>query len=210
MAVDFAPDSPTVFVVGSGGIVKWSANGGLFWRTGASPSSESLYGVSFVSDDVGYACGDSTGHSPAIYRTDTGAGSWAAAPVNYEGSETLRDVQAWLIPGDPPTIGAIAVGDSGRVFEKASTSSTFEQIDHEEEFPTGITQSLLDVESLNDGENVRIGGDGGVVLFRDGGTNEPWDRIRSQTSLSVVKLSFPTADEGFLIGYSFFVAHYDE
>ena len=106
----------------------------------------------------------------------------------------------------PTTMGVFVVGENGSVFEKLDTSSTFEQIDDDAGFPDEITQPLFDVEVLNGGDNVRIGSEfGGVVLFRDDGT---WRRVNSATDVAVLKLSFPTADEVFAIGYSFFVSHY--
>ena len=205
MAVDFAPGSIYVYVVGSGGVVKWSSNGGAYWRSATSPGSEDLYGVSFLNDDVGYACGD----SKKIYRTTTGAGSWASITVNGGASEVLRDVQAWIVPGSPPAIGAIAVGDNGRVFQKATTGSTFEQIDDDSGFPADITQALFDVEALDDGATIRICGDDGVVLFRDGTTTPTWTRVRSLANTTLVKLSFQDADEGFAVGFGFFVGRYE-
>ena len=196
--VQFVPGSTElVFGVGPGGIVRKSTNGGAFWRGAGSPGSEDLHGLCFVSENVGFV----VGANKSIYRTTTSGTSWSAFTVNGGGSETLRDIQAWASGSV-----AIAVGDNGRVFQKTSTSTTFEQIDDDAGFPAGITGHLQDVEVLDSGTYVRIAGLGGEVLFRDSGT---WSRVRSLTNRGIYKLSFHAADEGFAIGPSFFVARFE-
>ena len=195
--VDIVPGSTQVaYAVGVDGLVRTTTNG-VYWRTVANLGSEDLFGLSFLSASVGYVAGE----GKKIYRTTTSAGSWSAMTVNGGASETLRDIQAWSSGSV-----AIAVGDNGRVFEKTSTSTTFEQIDDDTGFPAGITGHLQDVEVLDSGTSVRIAGLGGEVLFRDSGT---WSRIRSLTNRGIYKLSFHAADEGFAIGPNFFIARFE-
>lgn len=89
------------FVVGEGGAIARSVDGGVGWESQTSGTTQHLYGVSFVDEGHGFAVGD-----PGVaLRTDDGGATWVA-----EDSRTtafLNDVAA------TGSTTAWATGDGG-------------------------------------------------------------------------------------------------
>jgi hypothetical protein len=126
-----------------------------------------------------------------------GGTSWSTVTVTGGSGETFHDVATW----DDGT-EAILVAAGGGVYVKSDTAFVKQDLGS-----LATTSDLFDVEVLDDGDVVRIGGDRGMVLFRDGGT---WSRPRSTTSVPLYKLAFQAADHGFAIGRNFLIAEYDD
>lgn len=187
----FVPASSTVYAVGSGGTVIKSTDDGESWALATAPGTRPLHGVSFATASAGYAVGNGSN----VFLTANGDSSWTSVGVTGGSGEDFYDVVTWDDGSE-----AILVGQFGGVFEK--TASTFAKVNLGS---LAVAHHLWDVEVLDDGDIVRIGGDAGVALFRDEGT---WTSPRSRTSGPIYKLSFLSDEHGFAVGQGFVITEY--
>ena len=192
--VAFAPGTSTAYVVTAAGNVLRSTDNGQTWTAKTSPASVILKGIAVAetSADVLYVVGSGA----SAYISGDGGTTWSAVTVTGGSGETFFDVATW----DDGT-EAILVAAGGGVYVKASTAFVRQDLG-----ALATTADLYDVEVLDDGDTVRIGGNRGVALFRDGGT---WTRPRSATSVPIYRMAFQAADHGFAIGRNFLIAEYD-
>lgn len=185
-----------VYTVGTGGTIRKSYDGGQSWSQilPQLPTSKTLRGVSFAIPSVGYLVGD----GKTVFKTTSWGVNWD--PVDAVGPDelVLHDVVAW---GDGTQ--AIAVGEGGTVLE-LSAGGDFVPASG----TGGVTETLFDVEEVDDGY-IRICGGNGRILMRD----DPMDDFsspKSQTSETLYKVSFDTATHGFSVGQQFLIAEYTQ
>lgn len=195
-AVAFVPNSAIVYAVGNYGIVLKSEDYGETWDDVAT-LAVNLHGVSFVSDDVGFVCGD----DGKVYRTLNGE-TFSEYPVTGTPDIEFFDIAAWSPSGGG--LAAIVVGEDGAVYSKSTSDSTFNSTSHSTS--PEITETLIDVEVLNDGANVRIAGELGGLLFRDTGT---WTAPKSLFNFPIRKLAFQSASHGYSVGSIFMIGRYE-
>jgi len=191
--VSYVPGTQTVYASGTQGRVYRSADDGQTWTDVGIDQVGNLpvNAVAFATSTMGYA----VTNGARIYTTQNGGGTWMRQTVQGAANEDLFDIVTWG-NGDE----AVAVGQSGAVFEKTGTSFVKQALG------IVVDEHLNDVEQLSDGDVLRLGGEGGVVLFRDGGV---WSRPRSRTTQPLYKMSFLSANEGFGIGRRSLILEYD-
>jgi photosystem II stability/assembly factor-like uncharacterized protein len=189
-AVSFAPATDTVWAAAATGACIKSTDGGENWSLVGNIGQDVL-GLSFGTTSIGFACG----RNSSILRTVDSGASWSAMTVTGTPPSTFTDIVCW----DSGT-KAVAVGTGGAVYELVSGSFTPVSLGG-----AAVTTDLNDVERVGSGEDLRICGNAGVVLFRDSGT---WTSKKSHTNSNLVKLSFPLANEGYAIGGPSYVAAY--
>ena len=200
-AVAFVPGQQTVYAAtDTGRILKSTDNGENWTLLSAYPTSSHLHGVSFVQtsgNDVGYVVGEGA----AVFKTTNGGTSWSSVPVTGAHAEPFRDVETW---GNGTE--AILVAADGGVYIK--TSTRFIRQDENDFGFDEPTAHLNDVEVLDSGDTIRIGGDNGLALFYDEGSG--WSQPRTSVGVPILKMAFQGADHGFAIGLSFLVAEYTD
>lgn len=196
-AVAFVPSSARVFAVSSGGNVYRSNDNGASWALAAAASVYALHGVDFTDNSTGYVVGDNA----TVLKTTNGGTSWSAVMVGDANGEAFRDIETW---GDGTP--AILVADNGGVYVKTSTA--FEKLDENDFGFDAPPNHFFDVEVLDSGDTIRIGGDGGIALFFDDGAG--WSQPRTSVGISLSKMAFQSADHGFAVGLSFLIAEYTD
>lgn len=79
----------TAWIVGSGGILLQTVNGGTSWFNKGKIADTDLYGVWFSSSSVGYA----VGKNGTIRKTTDGGSSWTSVIVSGLSAQTLTDIE---------------------------------------------------------------------------------------------------------------------
>ena len=72
----------TGYVVGYGGIILKTSDGGLNWISQTSTTSNNLFGVFFISSSTGWACGA----SGTILKTTDGGATWTSQASSAVGT----------------------------------------------------------------------------------------------------------------------------
>ncbi len=142
-----AKGTQNAWVVGEGGALKVSTNGGLTWASKSAGTSSDLHDVFFLTPTEGWIAGQ---NDVLLYSND-GGNTWSSRNsginVGLESVVFLNSNHGW------------AVGNSGRVFKtiNGGVSWTVEA--------SGVTVELNDIFFLNGG-NAWAVGDNGTILYR--------------------------------------------
>jgi photosystem II stability/assembly factor-like uncharacterized protein len=202
-AVAYVPGSgaTNAYAVGDGGLVLRSTDHGQTWTTKTAPSgSPDLKGVSLLSATDGYVCGS----GGTVFKTTDSGTSWAQQTINGGSSATLNDIAVWSASGGDG-IAAIAVGSGGKVYEKTTASSRFNEVTAAA--VAANTNELFDVEVVAGGSEIWLAGSEGTILQYSASTNQ-WTSIKSQTTHKLERLSFQGTGHGYAVGGSFAVVEY--
>lgn len=202
-AVAYVPGSgaTNAYTVGDGGLVLRSTDNGQTWTTATAPSGPpDLKGVSFLNATDGYICGS----GGTIFKTTDSGTSWAQQTINGGSGATLNDIAVWSASGGDG-IAAIAVGSGGKVYEKTTASSRFNEVTAAA--VAANTDELFDVEVVSGGNQIWLAGAEGTILQYDAGTNA-WTSIKSQTTAKIERLSFQGSSHGYAVGGAFGVLEY--
>lgn len=195
------------WAVGAGGVILSSRDGGATWTAQTSPVTTALRGVRFFDALSGVAVGD----DGTVIVTRDGGQSWTprdvgtaaalravgAAPggrvawvvgdagtvlLSEDQAETFRrvatDVTLTLHGASIDTLGrGYAVGERGRVLRLEGTTAT------QVAAPTSVTLRAVDVADAGGGEVAAlVVGDGGNILVRGAGLDDPFRRVGGETS----------------------------
>jgi len=195
------------WAVGAGGVILSSRDGGASWTAQASPVVTALRGVRFFDALSGVAVGD----AGTVIVTRDGGQSWTsrdvgttvalravgAAPggrlawvvgdagtvlLSEDAGESFRavrtDVTLTLHGASIDTTGrGYAVGERGRVLRLEGTTAT------QVAAPTSVTLRAVDVADAGGGEVAAlVVGDGGNILVRGPGLDDPFRRVGGETS----------------------------
>jgi photosystem II stability/assembly factor-like uncharacterized protein len=152
-AVDF-PMSPDIgYVVGDGGAIRKSTDGGASWTPQTSGVSVTLRGVSFVDEAVGFVVGD----SGPILKTTNGGANWA--PQTSGTTKNLRAVDFV----DANT--GYAVGDTGTILKTTDGGTNWVALS------SGTTRNLFAVDFFDAQVGLVARGQGRVLRTTNGGAN---------------------------------------
>jgi len=223
LAMAFRGTGGTGYVAGSGGAIRKTTTDGASWTPLASGTSSTLRDLWFVSDAVGFACGD----GGTVVRTADGSG-WS--DVSVGAAVTLRGVHfvdaltgwvvgdggfirrtvdggaSWGVPSAVPTTRDLhdvwfvdsgtgyAVGDFGTVIRSVDGG------DHWTEVSAGSLARLNAVDFTGDGVKGLAVGEGGVILRTlDGGA--AWTSSDSGVTVDLLGVSVPDTGSG-LVAYA--------
>jgi photosystem II stability/assembly factor-like uncharacterized protein len=99
IAVDFADDGTTGWIVGGSGRILKTTNTGASWSTQTSGSAQSLFSVKAI--DAMHAC--AVGQKGTILRTDDGGATWVAQnsglSVDLNGVDFVDADRGWIVGG---------------------------------------------------------------------------------------------------------------
>merc|ERR1711998_79012 len=217
-------DQSNGWVVGIGGMIATSADGGGTWSAQTSGTTENLYRVHFVDTSNGYAVGD----NGVIVATTDGGANWA--PLISGSTKNLygvyfRDVSngivvgtngeilittnggtSWAAPTTNPNPGTMRavkmldasvgyiVGDGGYVMRTADGGDSWTP-------QTSGTGEMLIAMDFVDATTGWVSGQNGVILTTaDGGTN--WTPQTSGVTGSLVSVEFLDASSGYVLSAS--------
>ncbi|MCB9638917.1 MAG: hypothetical protein H6728_09245 [Myxococcales bacterium] len=151
-------------VAGSSGTIMRSTNSGSSWTSIPTPTTNTLYGISFA-DNVAIAVGS----SGTILRSTDGGVSWSA--VNSPTTSTLYDVAVYETGTSVYT--AIAVGSSGTILRSTDNGASWSTV-------TSPTSSILYGVSLKSSTAIATGSGG--VMIRSTNAGSSWSSVSSSTA----------------------------
>lgn len=206
----------TAFLIGSGGLIARSFDGGLSWTRFALPTTFVFHDLSFINPNYGFVVGD--GGTIAFYN----GSDWT-----IQASGVTNDLFAVQSVGST----AYAAGAGGSILryngtnwvalDSGTTNTTFYDVAFSDEnvgyvvgsngtlcrtlnggadwtpLTSGVNTSLRAIRIIN-AATVVVAGDNGVVLFTtDGGSN--WSRLSTGTNVAWSGLDF-AGGRGLLFG----------
>ena len=187
-----AVDTQHAWAVGAKGTIVATVNGGELWQSQLSGTEHDLEGVTFVSSTHGWAVGD----KGTILATVDGGTTWVKQNSWLE--ESFRSVafvsqnQGWVIG---QTGGVLTTEDGGQTWEMLNRGHSGPALFAGKTSFTAVT--FLDAE-----RGWVVGGDGVIYRTRDGGHS--WEQQfgdKSGSMLSLLDVSFPTRDHGWVVGF---------
>ncbi len=136
------------WIVGEGGAIRATTNGGVSWFSQSAGTSSDLHCVFFVNDTDGWIGGQ---NSTLLY-TSNGGTQWSS-----RNSGIITSVDAvHFLNADVGT----AVGDGGNIYRTTNGGVSWTQE------PSGTSNELNDVFFLDEAHAWTVGG-GGIILFRN-------------------------------------------
>jgi photosystem II stability/assembly factor-like uncharacterized protein len=175
-----SPNSRTVYAVGGDGKILKTSDAGASWITQASPTTEFLYGVTFLDENNGWIAGD----LGIIMKTTDGGVNWniKTTPSTYRlYSIFFTDLMnGW------------AVGLDGLILHTADGGESWQ-------FQNSGTANWLDgVFFCNPDTGFAVGWYGTVVKTTDGGAN--WSVITVPLSDTFSDIDFIDSQNGIVVG----------
>ncbi len=194
-AVSF-PDTLTAYVVGAGGAILKSTDGGVTWTSQTSGTTQSLLGITFTNVDTGTVVGG----GGTILHTTNGGVTWLK---QTSGTGTnLRAVS--FFHGN----NGMAVGDGGTILYTSDGGTTWNRQN------SGVTNKLTGVSSVNDSTWVAVGvgtpfggSSGEAPVLRTTNAGSTWNQVTNIYRLQTRQLETLNAvsfrsNLGLAAGYS--------
>ena len=178
------PLPETCYAVGGGNsqsIILKTVNGGVDWNSFTNSNTSWLYGVYFLDENNGYACG----HSGVIYHTNDGGINWNL--LNTGTTEWIMDIHFLNT-----NIG-YGVGLNGLILKTGDGGATWVQ-------KTSNTNNwLVSVFFINADVGFATGGDGILLKTTNGG--EVWNQVPINTSNAIQEIYFSNDSIGYCVGF---------
>ncbi len=181
-------ETQSAWIVGDGGIILKTQDGGITWQKQVSPTDKNLYSVYFVDNTNGWAVGD----NGTIIQTKDGS-NWQTVS-SPAGGRRLRCVNFYGFNN------GWAVGDLGTILYWNGTEWK------KQESPT--TQHLYAVDFINSSEGWIVG-DSGTILYTNNGGNK-WEKKPSGTTNILRGVYFVNSNNGWIIGDGIVLHKYGE
>ena len=219
-----------IFIVGDGGSIYKSENGGRTWHYATLGSDVPLRGLAFVSPQVGWV----VGKGGLIYKTENGGLTWHRQPSGQR--RDLMDIWAFdaqhaLVVGAgglilrtddggatwttvPSATGQTllalwfqgdegwAVGNGGTIVRTTDRGATWQPV-------RGGGGALRDVAFAPEGTRGIAVGDGGVILRSDDG-GASWSPVAAGTSVVLQGVTFGSDGRAWIVGNLSTVLHETE
>jgi len=231
----FFHDQYTGWVVGIGGLILKTVDGGENWTSQSSGTGQNLYDIYFIDSQTGWAVGGSGSNSGGtILKTSSGGTSWTAQltgeSVTFAGVHFVDSNYGWAVGGPDGIVYSTSNG--GSTWSKKVTSAT--DWLHDVHFWNstlgwanggggqgglvmkttngGSSWSKQRVGSLNaglhfvDSKKGWMAGDFGSIYRSDNGGSGWYAQSSGQTA-SFYDIFFPNEDVGWAVGYSGKIVH---
>lgn len=179
-------DTSTMMLVGEGGEVLRSENGGMTWQLLTAELVSGFQDVCFVDSLYGWAVGDNYNDASIVHTTDGGQ-TWMVQPTNppssLEGVFFLDHFRGWT------------VGFSGRLFRTVDGGQTWLYYMIPDFYP--VYQDVYFLDSLN---GWAAGQSESIVHSTDGGVT--WSVQHSNGSTEFHDVYFADTSNGWVVGES--------
>ncbi|UCF79534.1 MAG: M28 family peptidase [Candidatus Eiseniibacteriota bacterium] len=180
-------DGTEGYVVGVGGTILHTVDGGDTWESQASGTDQTLLKLSLVDADSAWACG-SVG---LCIRTFDGGATWDSLVTGtwyyLYGVKFINALEGWVCG----TEGTLLKSSDGGLNWSAQSS--------------GTTARLYDIEFVDSQNGWAVGTSGVIIHTSDGGAN--WSPQTSGTDYRLHDVCFVSAQEGWAVGYSGTILH---
>jgi photosystem II stability/assembly factor-like uncharacterized protein len=182
------PSKKQGWVVGDGGRILHSEDGGISWRRQESGSQDELVHVKFANDKRGWV----VGAKGTILYTDDGGRTWerqSSGTTNHlYHIETRGKDSAWI------------VGDKGTILRTTNAGVSWERV------AVDTTQNLLNIAFSNDKQGWVIGWNGTILRSSDGGKKWVEQESGTRTNLYGIAASkrevWVVGAEGLVLKYT--------
>jgi photosystem II stability/assembly factor-like uncharacterized protein len=198
--ISFA-DENTGIAVGYFGTIVRTSNGGETWQVisegtvqdllsvdfpenQTSGISQTLYGISFPSVNVGTAVGD----NGKLIKTTNGGQNWFQQSSGITGSGRLNSVS--FVNENTGFAAGFNASSAGTIIKTTNGGSSWTNV------PTGITSLLFAIDFLNENYGIAVGGDGALIITTNSGStwvNKSLGFGNTLTSIKVVSDNFAVA-----------------
>lgn len=156
-----------------------TADGGETWEL-QYLSSQYIYDISFLNDQVGWACGS----SGLILYTEDGGTTWTPkSPVAGNSFFSIAVVDASTV---------VAVNFDGKIYRTTDTGTTWESSD------SGVDGYLKDVQFASTSQGWIVGAYGAILSTDDGGTT--WVKEQSGTDKSLYSIHVLDSAHRWVVG----------
>jgi photosystem II stability/assembly factor-like uncharacterized protein len=173
-------DPNTGLVVGQGGTVLRTTNGGTNFAFQSTGTPNHLFGVFFINNTTGYIAGD----VGLILKTTNGGANWGAQNSGV-------NVQLQSISFLNATTGFV-IGWYGTFLRTTDAGVNWTK------YPTTITTNLTSVSFINSTSGWAVGQFGKLVRTTNGGVN--WAEISTGTVLQLEYVNFLNSTTGTIVG----------
>ena len=180
-SVSFA-DSLTTMIAGPAGNLVRSSDGGASWTRVTRGTTNSLYGISFVDENLGMAAGGFYAYAGGIYKTTNGGHDWSVMLSGVEGLSKIDYI-------DSST--ASTVGYFGAIFRTTDGGDNWIRQ------TTGISNNLTDIFFINVNRGFAVGEFGTFLSTTDGG--ETWNH-QTLTGYHLEGIHFLNSSRGYVVG----------
>jgi photosystem II stability/assembly factor-like uncharacterized protein len=172
-------DALTGWVVGDGGFIRRTVDGGASWAAPAvAATSRDLYDVWFVNASVGYAVGD----YGTVVKTADGGARWTEISKG-----SLASLNAVDFTGDG--VKGLAVGNGGLILRTLDRGARWA------ESPSGVIADLLGVSVPDNGSgNVAYACGAGGTILKTSDFGATWSAMTSGTGATLRAILFPSGD----------------
>ena len=184
-------DENNGWVVGNGGIMRSTVNGGETWSNVDTIINTTLRNVYFFNSTVGWIAGDpfdigNDGTTDGIiHYTDDGAQSWDIS------TPRLRSVNIFDIHFINSTHGW-AAGNGGTVLVTTNSGTTWNNQQ------SGIDSSLREINFVDSNRGWVVGASGTIIVTTNGGTT--WSNQTSGVSTTLNDVVFINSNRGWAVG----------
>ncbi|MFO7446789.1 MAG: protein kinase [Ignavibacteriaceae bacterium] len=178
--IHFIDNSNTGFIIGAGGAILKTDNGGLNWRSIKSPVNTLLYRLFFVGNKTGFIVG---WNGTLLYSTDQGE-SWTL-------HQRITDKYLKGIYFVSDDIGLVA-GGGGEIFRTENSGEDWELIQSE------VSSGLSAIHFFDEKSGIILGGKGEILLTEDSGKS--WKLTPSGQYAGLTSLTTTPSNKIFLSG----------
>lgn len=177
----YVVSSETIFAVGSNGLLCQSGDGGATWQRLNSPTTEFLFGIAFVDENIGWICGD----DGLIFKTMDGGTTWNE--ISTPSSSRLYDI--FFLDND----NGWCVGRNGTVLYSNDGGETWVI----QATPTNTR--LYGVHFLTPTKGFVVGWNGSLLRTDDGGVN--WTARFTPADVNYYDIDFIDENNGMIAGW---------
>ncbi len=178
----------TGYVVGAGGMIMKTIDGGLSWSSRRSGVAGILFGIDFSDARTGVIAGSDTVTTDSsagfLLRTTDAGESWRAVAI----PPVAALIDIWFIDD---TLGW-AVGVDGAVLKTTDAGGTWEKRE------LGTEDDLREVQFIDHNLGYILAESPQILKTTDGGEN--WSMLEVGTDTSLFSLHFTSARTGFAVG----------
>lgn len=145
----FTTSSSTAWIVGSGGTINGTTDGGTTWNALTSGTTNDLNDIHFVNTNLGFA----VGNSGTILKTVNGGSTWTTLTSNTTNHLYAVDFVS-------STVG-YAVGANGTILKTTDAGANWTVM------TSNTTNTLRDVDFLNPFVGIAVGENNTILRFQD-------------------------------------------
>lgn len=154
------------------------------WKSIDIPTTSNLNSVNFVSDSVGYACGENS----TILKSINGGKTWEVMPVG-ESNLIFNDIKFFNVSK------GLVIGEKGTILNTTDGGSSWRKVNID------LSVSLFGIYFFDNSDIGFIAGGNGTILKTING-GDTWNRVLSPSHRLLYSIAFENENTGFAVGWN--------